>query len=213
MTNPNTSASGGFLAPIASPPGPAAPLEGEALLVFLQSVVVGITGLPGNMVRPRWQPEAPNIPQTVTAWAAIGVNLKPSDTFAATIHQPDANGGQGQDLLVRTEELELDCSFYDTGSTGLADMYVALLRDGLSIAQNRETLQLNNMGLISVSTPTPVPVVLKRRWLYRVDCSVGIRQLVTRAYPVLNLTQAAIDVVAETPSGSDIEFSILTPVP
>ena len=54
---PNDSSTGGFL--LASSVN--GDLNDNALIDFLQTVVVGITGFPGAMVRPR-QAEPPNIP-------------------------------------------------------------------------------------------------------------------------------------------------------
>src|SRR3979409_241705 len=130
------SSTGGYLIPSGAPP-----LEGQALLDFLQGVIVGITGLDGTMVRPVWQSEPPNIPDAGEAWCAFRITTRPSDKFPYVKHNAD---GQGADALQRHEELHVLCSFYDLGSGGLADGLCAQLRDGLSIAQNREILTLNN---------------------------------------------------------------------
>lgn len=173
----NTSATGGYLAPASSP----APLEGEGLLAFLQGVVVGITGLPGDMVRPRWQAEPPNIPAAGSVWAAIGVTTRPTDAYAYT---RELNTGTE---LQRHEEMDLLCSFYDLGSTGQADAMCALLRDGFQIAQNREPLFRNGMGLVHTDDAVAVPSLLKMRWLYRVDMNVKLRRVILRNYPVLTI--------------------------
>lgn len=177
---PNTSATGGYLDPAVSP----APLEGQDLNRFLQQVVVGVTGLDGTLVRPRWQTVPSNIPQEATAWAAVGVLDRPSDTFPFVGHDVD---GEGTDLLIRNETLSVQVSFYDTGTNGQADKFCALFRDGLSIAQNREVLLLGGMVLNSVGTPQPVPSLMKQRWLYRVDLPIIIIREIRRVYPVLNL--------------------------
>jgi len=178
MVNSNTSATGGYLLPAPAP----TPLEGAALLAFLQGYVVGVTGLPGDMVRPRWQPEPPNIPQAGNLWAAIGVTSRPTDTYAFTRQLEDTSTE-----LQRHEELDMLCSFYDLGSGGLADNAVALLRDGLQVDQNREPLFLAGMGLVGSDDPVAVPSLLKMRWLYRVDMNVKLRRVILRNYPVLTI--------------------------
>ncbi len=75
----NTSATGGYLAP--SPAPAPTPLEGQALLDFVQSWVVGITGLDGPLVRPYWQSEPPNVPQAGEAWCAFKISTRPADEF------------------------------------------------------------------------------------------------------------------------------------
>lgn len=172
ISAPNTSATGGPLQP--APPGP---LEGQDLLRFIQQWVVGITALPGDMVRPRWQPQPPNIPAAGQAWAAIGVTSRPSDTF------PYVEG----DYLQRHEILNVLSSFYDLGSNGQANDLAARLRDGTSVPQNREMLTNSGFALISVGEVVAVPSLLKQRWLYRVDLPIVLRREIERTYPVLTL--------------------------
>lgn len=180
----NDSSTGGPLLPLNTYP---APLEGQALNRFLQTWVAGLTGLDGTLVRPRWQAEPPSFPVDGTAWAAIGVTRRPSDTFPHVRHDPT---GEGFDVLYRHERLAMLCSFYDLGTNGQADYYCALLRDGGAIAQNREILILNQFELVNFDEPIAVPVLTKQRWLYRVDMVVNLRRVIVRAYPVLNLKRA-----------------------
>lgn len=183
---PNTSASGGYLLPDAQPE----PLYGKALNDFFQGLVKGITGMAGDLVRPSPQGEPPNIPEAATAWAAIQTTVVPSDTFPAVIHLPNANGGAGVDQLQRHEQINILASFYDLGTNGEADRLCSLLRDGLSIAQNREPLLAQHMGLNSVKDKTVVPSLLKMRWLYRVDLPFIVSRAVTRNYRVENVQSA-----------------------
>lgn len=185
---PNTSATGGYLTPTSS-----VALNDDALDDFLQAVVVGVTGMPGATVRPRWQPEPPNLPQTsvgadgatvIPDWAAIGIIDVEPDFNAAVMHQ---SAGNGDDILLRQEILTLMTSFYGPN----AGSNCALLRDGLQIAQNREVLQVAGYGVIETGNPRQVPVQIKDIWWRRVDMQVRIRRQVQRIYPVLNLVSAA----------------------
>lgn len=179
----NNSSSGGYLLPSASP----APLEGTQLMQTLQQWLVGITGLPGTLVRPRWQPEPPDIPQAGECWAALGVQRRPSDEYPFTDwDQPSLSF-----KLQRHEELVTLTSFYDTGVTGLADYYAALFRDGSAVAQNREGLGLTGIYLTRVGDLVTVPSLLKLRWLYRVDLEMSLRREIDRAYPVQTLVSAS----------------------
>lgn len=188
----NTSATGGYLLPSAA----GAPLEDDALQDFFQAWIVGITGLAGAFVRPSWQGEPPNIPaDRATAWIAFRIRTRKGDTFAAELHQPNLpTPDDGQDVIIRQEELELVCSVYGRS----ADAVCAQLREGASVAQNREPLTLANMGLISVGEPIDATAVLiKQEWLYRVDMAIRIRREIRRVYPVLNLLEANGTVTAE----------------
>lgn len=180
----NTSATGGPLQPFASP----APLNGVALATYIQNWIVGLTGLPGDMVRPSFQPEPPNIPNAGTVWCAFTIAKRSSEDWPGIWHQTiPASGGNPQidyDELQRPEELEVLLSFYDLGFSGLADAYAELMRDGAIIPQNLEYLTNEYYGLGSVGQLQPVPVILKTRWLYRVDLPLMIRRIVARQYPV-----------------------------
>lgn len=181
---PNTSATGGPLLPAVAP----APLEGLTLNEFLQGLVAGITGLDGTLVRPRYQTEPSNIPQAFTAWCAVGSQVRRRESQAYVVHNPD---GDGSDHLQRQEQLDVLCSFYDTGSSGEADSLAAVLMDGLAIEQNRTPLFLEGMGLVAApSEATAVPSLMKQRWLYRVDTMFQINRKVKRTYAILSLTSA-----------------------
>jgi hypothetical protein len=194
---PNDSSTGGYLSPAASP----APLEGQALNRFLQGIVVGITGLPGNMVRPRWQAEPPNIPAFGVDWAAIGIIDRKADTFASQIHSPTGNGS---DTVYRQEILEVLCSFYGPD----ADQYASYLREGLSVSQNRETLQQNAFGLIDVGDVKTVPDFVKERWIYRVDVTIRFRRAIEYVYPVLNILSSGITLETDESSYNNIPITV-----
>src|ERR1019366_4117838 len=127
----NNSSTGGYLAPAANP----APLEGQALLRFFQGIIVGITAVPGNMVRPYWQTEMPDIPDAGVAWCAFRITKRPSDEYPF-VGRYNYLAEAGVDHLQRHETLEILTTFYDLGSTGKdnsggqADCNAALLRDG-----------------------------------------------------------------------------------
>lgn len=173
----NDSSTGGYLAPSSSP----APLEGQALNRFIQQVFVGITGLDGTLIRPRWQPEPPAIPPFGTDWMAFGIVRRPADTFASNLFDPS-----GAQTVYRQELLEILCTFYGPDS----DNYASLLREGFAVVQNSEVLQLNNFGLVSIGDSLPVPELIKDRWTYRVDMTVTLRREILRTYPVLTVLTA-----------------------
>lgn len=195
----NNSATGGYLAPAVAP----APLEGLQLQDFIQEVLAGVTGLDGKLVRPTWLSEPANIPTAGTCWCAFSIGTRKGDTFPQVEHVTNGNYPSGADQLQRQEELPVVASFYDLGSSGLADYYAAVLRDGLVIAQNREVLLANSFDLAYTGDITPAPVVLKERWQYRVDLEIVFRRQVDRSYPVLNLRSFEGQVVA-TSGGSGV---------
>lgn len=166
------SSTGGYLAPSPPPITDDVPLE-----IFLQAVIVAITSLPGNMVRPRWQPEPPNLPDYGTDWCAIGITNSKGDTFA---FEDDTEDGSSD--FVRNEVFDLDCSFYGPNDDGYADT----LRDGLGVTQNLEVLFLNAIGLVGISERVRGSELIKGRWLRRADLTVTFRREIRRTYQVLS---------------------------
>lgn len=173
---PNTSASGGYLTPDVSP----APLEGQAFEDFLWGIIVGISTLAEDMVRPRWQIDPANLPAFGTNWASFGVMDWDADTYAVTKHDPT---GEGSDSLERYETDTILVSFYGPD----ASKYMAIFRDGLQIAQNREVLQLAKMGEQETTTARNVPVLIKDKWQQRIDIQWIIRRQILRTYTVFNI--------------------------
>ena len=169
--------------------GPAPPLEDDALDDFFQALVVGVTGLEGQYVRPRYQTEPPNLPPVTRSWAAVGVVNRIRDTYAAIQHDP---AGEGWDSVSRGEDLELLCSFYGPNCQGLG----AMLDDGLMVAQNREVLFHSGMELTATGDLRKVPELVKERWYLRADLSVFLRRQVVRYYPVRSLISALATIAA-----------------
>ena len=200
-TNSNTSATGGPLVPI---PGGPAPLEGQGLNRFLVPWIAGITGLPGNYVRPAWQSFPANPPITgATCWCAVAVPQRPILGFPQKTYDPVNNNV----ILKQWEQLLVLTSFYDDGVNGQADFYCSVLRDGLFIDQNNELLFVNGIGLIGVGSILAVPTLINERWYYRADLEITLERLIQRTYPVENLLSA-------TGSLIDVEVNyneVLTP--
>jgi len=180
----NDSSTGGYLPPAGTP----APAEDTALDALLQLVVVGITGLPGNMVRPRWQPNPPKQPEPSVNWCAIGVTVITPDAGPYIEHV-----ATDQDNLQRHETIEMACTFYGPQ----AGTNAALLRDGLSVPQNTETLQLNGMGFVECAGFRAVPELVNQQWIKRYDISVVLRRQVKRSYGILNILSANPTLVSD----------------
>jgi hypothetical protein len=154
----------------------------------MQQLVAGVAGMDPQAVYPRWQVEPQNYP--AGDWAAVGVTTVRADAFAYEFHNgaaKDANGNIiGATIVQRHERIELLCSFYGRYGGG-ADLNAKRFRDGLSVPQNREALQLAGMGLVEVGPAIAVPELIKGKWLYRVDSAAQFNRIVRRTYPVLNI--------------------------
>jgi len=180
------SSTGGYLLPASSP------LVGDPLTDFFSALVVGITNLPANMVRPRWQPEAPDIPAFGIDWCGIGITDQDPDTYAAEIHHPN---GDGSTEIRRHEVLTILASFYGPNGNQWATQFSM----GLQVAQNREVFSLSNMGLVKSGTVKAIPTLMKERWLYRFDVEFLVKRQLVGTYNVLNLLAAEAEIITDQP--------------
>ncbi|MBZ9939139.1 hypothetical protein LB518_22775 [Mesorhizobium sp. BR1-1-16] len=184
----NTSATGGYLVP--STPAPA---DDEALQVIFQGLVGGVTGIVGDLVRPRWQKLPPPEPSIDTSWCAIGVTDSEPDDGAAILHH---SAGDGSDEMQRHETLFVIASFYGPA----ASQNAALLRDGLALPQNREAIRAQGIAFVEIERAVLAPSLVNQQWRRHVDVRMTFRRQVTRTYPVLNLLSAGGDIASDPAS-------------
>lgn len=179
----NTSASGGYLTPAGTP----TPAD-EALEDILQPMVVGITGLPGKMVRPRWQPGNPKQPEPTVNWCAIGVMHTKQDANPAIEHD---GTGDGADQYQRHQDVILLATFYGPN----AQAYGQLLSDGMYVPQNGEALRALNMAFVEAGDLIAAPDLINQQWVRRYDLRIRLRRKIERTYPVFNILSADTPVI------------------
>lgn len=182
----NDSSTGGYLAP-SSP----APDEDNALEDIIQSMVAGISGIAGTLVRPRWQQNPPKQPSDGTNWCAIGITRTYGETYAAIVH---SGTGSGEDTLQRHYSIDALASFY--GPSG--QLYAGVFRDGLLIPQNREAMGAHGLAFVEAREVIAAPELTNTRWIRRFDVPFTLRRQVNRTYPVLNLLSAEGTIQAQT---------------
>lgn len=175
----NDSTTLGFVPPVSADP------YDDPLDDLLQAAVVGICGLPGKYVRPRWQPKPPNQPAFDVDWVAFGVTRSSVDTFAFANHSAD---DPEQSSVDRDELLFVLHSFYGPNSGGLCERF----RDGLELSQNRDVLSANRIEIVEVGEATRVPALLQETWVRRVDAMVTYRRRTSRRYQIKSLVQGQL---------------------
>jgi hypothetical protein len=185
----NTSATGGYLTPIADD------LTDDGLDDLFAAAIVGVSGLAGDLVRPRWQPTAPRQPPADVNWCAVGVTDETPDATAYVEHDP--NGGPqgfGQDNLARNVDLTVLVTFYGPNAKSLAN----LVRDGFAIPQNRDALQESYISFVNADTIRAVPEQLNGQWIKRYDLPLHFQRTINRSYAIQTIESADVEINNDT---------------
>lgn len=183
----NDSTTPGYLRPTTTSP----PLEDTELDAVFQQMIVGLTGLPGNLVRPRWQSTVPKQPEAAVNWCAVGVMNFESDANPVMTH--DA-GGEGSDTFQRHEILTVLASFYGPAASANA----SLARDGIFVSQNNAMLGTYSMGLVNVGPKRTAPELVNQQWIRRYDLEIMVRRQIVRTYNVRNILSADATLIPDS---------------
>lgn len=169
-----TSATGGYLVQTDLPlPG------GLTLNQFIQQMIVGITGLSGTLIRPKWQTNPPKVlPNPEDNYCAFGISVFSPD---ANVFTKLATNGSSS-TLQRHEQLNIDCSFYGSNCVKNA----SFLRDGLQISQNREVLTTGKIGFRETSQTSFVPELHGQVWFPRCDITIILVRQIDKTFSVLS---------------------------
>ena len=180
----NNSSTGGYLTPSANNP-----LEDNDLEDLFHDLFTNITGLAPSLVRPRWVVTPGNLPDNGVNWIAQGITNRKEDVVASQIYK------EGIGIIVnRNEELDILVSIYGTNNTS----YYTILRDGLSLDQNREYINRQGVVLVAVGNPRNTSELVNNHWVKRTDVVITFRRLVARVYPVLSLLAGDVDLYIES---------------
>lgn len=174
----NDSATGGFLRPIDP-----APLEDVALAELLQALIVGAVGLPGTLVRPRWQLRPSPTPEPAVDWCAIGVMEEESEPNISTTHLA---AGQGSSITYDVDMLLVRASFYGPNAFSNAKS----LRTNIMIPQNRETLYNTGLALLAMPGKSQnASEEINNQYRIGADVELRFRRRTTLVWPILNILE------------------------
>ncbi len=172
----------GYLAPQSNP----APLEDAALEDFLHDVLVGLSGLANELVRPAYQEEPPTQPERDQNWLAFTISEEPTEGFPAFVHDQSADGGDGVDEFQRHEGLYIQLMCYGPNANAIQ----RLIRDSIQVDQNVAVLEASGFGLQETTEIINAPVLAKSKWTRRFDMKIILRRIVIRNYENLNILES-----------------------
>jgi len=176
---PNTSATGGFLLPTS--PDPVGDLDLDRKL---NDLISGAAGLPGDLMRPRYQREPPPRPPPDTDWGSFGVIELDRVGPNYIQHVPDGNG---RDVMKCEWDLRIFVSFYGPNCGRIAQRFL----DGLEETQNHESAVANGLHLREMRTIAILGEQVNMSWYRRAELEILIRHKFSRDYDVLNILSAA----------------------
>jgi len=178
----NSSTSPGYLTPVSSPQA-----YDEALERELSRWVRALSGLPGELVRPRWTAVQAAMPEAGMNWCGFGITDFSHDDSPAFIQADE--GAQ----MWRHEVIECMASFYGPGGQQIATVF----RDGLQIPQNNDELSRVGLSFQDASPLIPFPELINNQWVRRYDITVRLRRKVIREYGVKSLVDAPVSDIGD----------------
>lgn len=181
MSKPNSTASGGLLLPYPQPPTLESSPPNLTFVQFMQTVLVGLSGIPGTLVRPNWQPEPPKQPDLAVDWLAFGLGDVTPDNNAYVSIDADENP-----TLQRNELIPVTVSVYGPNAYNNA----GLIRDGFQLTQNLTSLRKANVGFAYDGPIRHLPDFVNERWIERYIYEFSIRRQLNRTYPLLSFASA-----------------------
>jgi hypothetical protein len=191
----NDSASGGYIVDVPPPP----PSVGD-FQSALQQTIAALSGLPGSLVRQRWQPTPPVQPDIDVTWASVGVLNVEADEYPYLDHVgvqflPGADK-PGYTVMHRQQTITVLATFYGPG----ADATAARVRDALYVPQNYEPLRSVGLKLRTVHDIMRVPEIMNQQYIDRADLRMEFRAATYRTYPIRDLAGADVTINTEVAS-------------
>ncbi|MEG2566694.1 MAG: hypothetical protein RSA84_10855 [Acinetobacter sp.] len=141
---------------------------------IFQGLIVGVTSLQGDLVRPRWQQDPPPMPAIGENWCAFGVkSIRADDSPYFYQNAEDMDS-------VRHEGIELMLSFYGNQGQSIANIF----KDGLTIPQNIAQLRQQKIKYIGCSEIVTAPDFLNQQYVHRYDLVASFRRKTMRTYAI-----------------------------
>lgn len=191
----NTSATGGYLTETTY-------LDRVTLLKVWHDFFVGITGFNTDLVRPAEQIDPPATPGASVDWLAYKVDNMPSQDYPITIHNGNANNGDGATFII--DHMPENVLVYVYGPQ--SDDFANKIRRATYISQNREVLRLFGIAVQRVGNIMQVPTLQNEKWYRRMDLTITTIREAVGKYEILNLLSAKGVITTDIKHDGDVDL-------
>ena len=155
----------------------------------VRGMLVGLTGLAEELVRPLYRHEPAEDPPPPVNWCAFDIRGENGRNFPEVRH---ISSGDGHDKVISQDDKEIYLRFWGPQADDLA----GLVRRGLHIEQNRFPMRQAGIAVRSVGAETPTAELEGGKWLRRVELSIRVTLESIGVYDVFNLVRAVGSIVA-----------------
>lgn len=177
MSFVSDSRSAGYLAPLSIDH----PQNDGDLDAIIQAWVRDMTGLPGDLVRPRWQSTPPPAPPQDVNWVSLGCQQQVLNDYHY-MGQVDADTA----LLQRHETMEYLFTWYGANASGLSIGF----RDRAMVTQNRDYIESFGIKLMHIGNANNTPLLVNEVYRPRCDQPVHFRRQIDTLFPIKSLLSA-----------------------
>lgn len=153
----------------------------EELRDIVHDILVGISGLPNEYVRPAWQPTPPVQLPAIANWLAFAIKTTPAEDYPADIQSADPDSQQS--IQIQHEVIDVLLSFYGPRGGG----YCARTKAGLYQPSNRGKIRGMGLHFVNASDLVYVPELTNAQWINRVDMPIEFRRITKRVYEVRDI--------------------------
>jgi len=169
--------------------------EGATLEDFFNTVIVALTGLTGDKVRPMFQINPPKLPSNSVDWCGFAINEIDSDDNAY-YEQATTTA-----TMQRNEYAQLLISFYGIN----AMINAKKIRDSLQLGQNRDALRTNGIGITGFTNAVRVPELINDIWYNRVDITMQFAREIRASYNVFTILSTHASTLIKTDNFSELD--------
>jgi hypothetical protein len=162
----------------------------DELVTMVIEVLRGVTGMPPGLIRPRWQPKAPNWPAEGIDWVSVGVvRTVPSDYGGQTF---------SDEKLVHQQHLTVECllSIYGPSAVRIA----GVVRAGLQMTLNQDAIHGIGLAVQDVGATTTLSEEVNSVFIPRLDLPVQFRMVMSTTYNVPEIRKSGGTIEGPVPS-------------